>query len=65
MAGPEQVKRLRERQLLLAGFFPLRCNRSVSFRVNSRLRMASLAESTVDRGDRCPTPVFEKVGSAL
>ena len=35
------------------GFFPLRCNRSVSFRVNSRLRAASLAESAVDRGDRC------------
>ena len=35
------------------GFFPLRCHRSVSFRVNSRLRAASLAESAVDRGDRC------------
>ena len=65
VAGSEQVKRRRERQFLLAGFFPLRRNRSVSFRVNSRLRTPSLAESAVDRGDRCPTPVFEKVGSAL
>lgn len=65
MAGLEEVESFQQRQLGRPAFFPVLCNRRVSFRVRAALRAASLAESVVDLGDRCPIPVLEKLGSAL
>ena len=62
---PEKPQRVEEGYLGAALFFPCFRNRRMSFRVNASLRAASLAESCVDLGDRCPTPVLEKVGAAL
>ena len=65
VAGFEKLKRFQQAQLGRAAAFPFFFNRRVSFRVNASLRTASFAESVIDLGDRCPTPVFEKEGSAL
>jgi hypothetical protein len=65
VAGFEKLKRLQQTQLGRAAAFPFFFNRRVSFRVKASLRAASFAESAIDLGDRCPTPVFEKVGPAL
>ena len=65
VAGFEKSKRLQQTQLGRAAAFPFFFNRLVSFRVKASLRTASFAESAIDLGDRCPTPVFEKEGSAL
>ena len=61
----EKLEGLEQRQIGEADFFPLCCNRRVSFRVRASLRAASFAESSIDLGDKCPVPVFEKLGSAL
>ena len=65
VAGLQEAERRTKRQFASSDFLPLCCERSVNFRASSMLRSASRAESAVDRGDRCPVPVFEKVGSAL
>lgn len=65
MAGSEEPERFEQGQFGDSFLFPLCCDRCVSFRVNASLRAASFAESSIDLGDRCPVPVFEKLGSAL
>ena len=65
MIGAETVEGFCERQRFEAEFFPVRCARCSSFRVNSMLCATSFARSSIDADDSEPVPVFEKSGSGL
>ena len=65
MTLPQEGYCFGEGEDLLLFFRPLACARSLSFSINTVLRATSLARSSVEAGDKLPTPVFEKSGSGL
>ncbi len=65
MEGFQEVEGVPDGDGLVPLGFPLCRARCSSFRVNSMLRSASFARSSIDADDRLPVPVLDKRGSGL
>jgi len=65
VAVPQELYGFGEGEDLLLFFRPLSCARFLSLSIKAVLRASSCARSSVEAGDKVPTPVFEKLGSGL
>jgi hypothetical protein len=65
VALPQELYGFVEGEDLLLFFRPLSCARFLSLAIKAVLRASPCARSSIEAGDKLPTPVFEKLGSGL